>query len=546
MGRAADVLVELAVRDLGVIDRARLVLGPGLTALTGETGAGKTMLVEAISLLLGARADPALVRAGADEAVVEGRFAVDGEEVVLSRVIPSHGRSRAYLDGRMATAGALAERGAQLVDLLGQHAHHALLTTAAQRAALDRAAGIDLAPLVEARARLAAVDEHLAALGGDAGARAREADLLRYQLAELDAAALADPEQDAALAAEEDVLADAAAHREAAVLATAALTDEGGGRDRVATAQAALAGRAPFAALADRLAAALADLDDVAAEVRDAGEAVVDDPERLAAVRERRQLLVELTRKYGTAGEASTGTLADVIAYAGEAQGRLDELEAHDETVARLEDERRAAREAVAAAEAAVGAARRRAAAGLADAVTGHLRALALPGARVEVAVGEVDPGDDVAILLAPDPGTPALPVARAASGGELARTGLALRLVLTAEEPTLVFDEVDAGIGGEAAVAVGRALAALAVDRQVLVVTHLAQVAAFASAQVGVRKSTDGTTTTAEVESLEGEARVVELSRMLSGRADSTRARAHAAELLAEAQAPAVGGSAR
>ncbi|HYI62790.1 MAG TPA: AAA family ATPase [Acidimicrobiales bacterium] len=533
------MLVELAVRDLGVIDRARLVLGPGLTALTGETGAGKTMLVEAISLLLGARADPGLVRPGAGEAVVEGRFDVDGEEVVLSRVIPRDGRSRAYVDGRMATAAALAERGAALVDLLGQHAHHALLGTGAQRAALDRAAGVDLGPLVEARARVADVEARLAALGGDAGARAREIDLLRYQLAELDAARLSDPDEDQALDAEEDVLGDAAAHREAAALAAAALADEDGGRDRIATAQAALAGRSPFAAQADRLAEVLADVEDIAAEVRAAGEAVVDDPERRDAVRERRQLLADLVRKYGTAGRAGgPGTLADVIAYVGQARLRLEELESHDQTAARLDRELASARAAVTAEEATVGRARRRAATGLAEAVTGHLRRLALPGARVEVTVGQADPGDDVAILLAPSPGARALPVARAASGGELARTGLALRLVLTADQPCLVFDEVDAGIGGEAAVAVGRALAALAADRQVLVVTHLAQVAAFASAQVGVRKATDGTTTTAEVTGLEGEDRVVELSRMLSGRADSDRARAHAAELLAEAQA--------
>lgn len=532
------MLVELAVSDLGVIDRARLVLGPGLTALTGETGTGKTMLVEAISLLLGARAEPGLVRPGATEAVVEGRFVADGEEVVLTRVIPADGRSRAYVDGRMATAAALAERGADLVDLLGQHAHHALLSTGAQRAALDRFAGVDLAPLVEARTQLAAVDARLAALGGDAGARAREIDLLRYQLAELDAAALGDPDEDSGLDAEEDVLADATAHREAAAGAFAALADEGGGRDALAGALAALSGRAPFGAVAERLAAALAEVEDIAAEVRDAGEAVVDDPERLAAIRQRRQVLVDLVRKYGTARtDGGAGTLADVIAYVGEARIRLEELEGHDETAARLDRDRAAAVKAVAAAEAAVGRARRRAAADLGTAVTGHLAALALPGARVEVTVGATDPGDDVAILLAANPGAPALPVARAASGGELARTGLALRLVLTADQPTLVFDEVDAGIGGEAAVAVGRSLAALAGDRQVLVVTHLAQVAAFASAQIGVRKDSDGTSTTSVATVLAGEERVVELSRMLSGRADSDRARAHAAELLAEAQ---------
>ncbi len=532
------MLVELAVTDLGVIDRARLVLGPGLTALTGETGAGKTMLVEAIALLLGGRADPALVRPGADEAVVEGRFVDEDDEVVLARVVPRTGRSRAYVDGRMATAGALAERGRALVDLLGQHAHQALLTAAAQRQALDRAAGIDLAPLRRARDHLAEVDRRLASLGGDAGARAREIDLLRFQLTELEAADLTDADEDAALDAEEDLLADATAHRDAAAAAARAVTAEGGGRDALATALAEVAGRAPFADLADRLAGVLAEVEDLSGELRDAVDRVDDDPARLDAVRARRQLLVDLVRKYGSARAAGLGAggLVDVIAYATEAAERLAQLESHDERAGELDAERRTASAAVAAAEATVGAARRAAAPALAEAVTAHLRELALPGATIEVRVGDADPGDEVEILLSAAPGAPALPVARAASGGELARTGLALRMVLTSDEPCLVFDEVDAGIGGEAAIAVGRALAELARDRQVLVVTHLAQVAAFASAQIGVAKTTDDGGSTSVAALVEGDDRVVELSRMLSGTPDSSRVREAAAELLARA----------
>jgi DNA repair protein RecN (Recombination protein N) len=299
-------------------------------------------------------------------------------------------------------------------------------------------------------------------------------------------------------------------------------------------------GRAPFADLAERLAGALAEVEDLAGELRDGIDRVVDDPERLARVRERRQLLVDLTRKYGSAGADATGagTLADVLAYEQEASGRLADLEAHDERAAALDAERARAVAAVAKAEAAVGRARRKAAPALAAAVTGHLRALALPGAEVRVTVGATDPGDDVAVLLSADRGAPALPVAKAASGGELARTGLALRLVLTAEEPTLVFDEVDAGIGGEAAVAVGRALADLAADRQVLVVTHLAQVAAFATAQIGVTKRVGDGSVTSQAVLIEGDERVVELSRMLSGTPDSPRVREAAAELLATAAA--------
>ncbi|HWC39020.1 MAG TPA: AAA family ATPase, partial [Acidimicrobiales bacterium] len=217
------MLLELGVRDLGVIDRVSLVLGPGMTALTGETGAGKTLLVEALELLVGGRADALLVRPGADEAVVEGRFERHGEEVVLARSIPVSGRSRGWLDTRMVPASVLAETGAVLVDLHGQHAHQSLLAQAAQRDALDTFGGVDLTPVEEARARLAAIDESLAGLGGDGRARARELDLLAFQLEELDGAALDDPDEDEALASEETTLADATAHREAAATALASL-----------------------------------------------------------------------------------------------------------------------------------------------------------------------------------------------------------------------------------------------------------------------------------------------------------------------------------
>ncbi len=211
------MLTELHIENLGVIERLEIVLGPGLTALTGETGAGKTMLVEAIELLVGGRADASMVRHGADEARLDGRLVdSNGDETVLTRVIPTTGRSRAYLNGRPATVSSLADVAADAVDLHGQHAHQSLLSTATQRAALDEYGGVDLAPLREARARLTEIDAELAALGGDDRARAREIDLLRFQVDELDAAAVLDAEEDQRLDAEESMLADAAAHREAA------------------------------------------------------------------------------------------------------------------------------------------------------------------------------------------------------------------------------------------------------------------------------------------------------------------------------------------
>lgn len=530
-------LVELAVTDLGIIHQLSLVLGSGMTALTGETGAGKTLVVGAIDLLLGGRADNALVRRGAQEAVVEGRFEIDGEELILTRVVPAEGRSRAYVNGHMATAAGLAEQTAALVDLHGQHAHQSLLSARVQRDALDRFAGTDLDPLLHARREVRRLADELAGLGGDAGAREREVDLLRFQLDELDAAQLTDPDEDAGLDAREDELAGAVGHREAALAATAALTDDGGAADGVGQAVAALDGHGPFSLLVDRLRSVGAELADVAAEARRTGEGIDDDPAALAQIRERRQLLVELRRKYGSA-DGGSGTLGDVIAYRDAVDRRLADLERHEERAAALQSELAEARRREAEAAAAVGATRRRARAALAKAVEGHLADLAMAAARFEVAVGADDPGDDVTFLLAANPGSAPAPLAKVASGGELARAMLGLRLVLSAAPAVLVFDEVDAGIGGQAARAVGRSLAELGAHHQVLVVTHLPQVAAFADHQVHVSKAVRGRTTVSSVAALDGPGRVVELSRMLSGSPDSETTREAAAELLASAAA--------
>lgn len=522
------MLAELAVENLGVIDRLQLVLGPGMTALTGETGAGKTLLVEAVELLVGGRADPVLVGPAGDEAVVEGRFVRGDDEVVLRRVVPVDGRSRAYLDGRLATAGALAEAGRLLVDLHGQHAHQSLLAASSQRAALDRFGAVDLTPLQAARDELREVEAALAAIGGDDRARARELDLLRFQVDEIDAAAIAGPDEDEALEAEGDRLADAVAHREAAEAAAELLSGEGGARDGLAAAQARLADRSPFAEAASRLVGLQADLEDVAAGLRAAGEAIEPDPERLAAVRERRHRLRELRRKYGD-------TLAEVLAFRDETAGRLGELEAHEERAGELDARRARADKAFGEAAADVGRARRAAAPDLAEAAVGRLRELAMPNARLAIEVG-ADPGDEVMIRFSANPGSAPQPLAKVASGGELARTMLALRLVTTEAPPTLVFDEVDAGIGGTTALALAAALAELGAEHQVLVVTHLPQVAAFADAQVVIDKRVEGERTLTRARPVEGDERVVEVSRMLSGQPDSATAREHAGELLVDA----------
>jgi len=507
------VLVELRVRNLGVIDDVTIALQPGMTALTGETGAGKTLVVEALSLLLGGRADSSVVRAGADEAMVEGRFRLvpadgieqgtdrdgtdsAGEDLVLARSVARAGRSKAWIDGRMATVGALAEAAAGRIELHGQHQHQALVHVDAQRRALDAFGHIDLSAMEEARLHLAALTDELAQLGGDSRSRAREADLLGYQVDEIDRAAIEDPDEDARLEAEEDRLAASSAHRQAAAEALGLVSgseDGAAALDRLAGASQALAGRVPLAPLESRLRSVMAELADLATELRSVVETWEDDPARLEEVRARRQLFHQLTRKYGD-------TLGEVSAFADEARARMAALAGEEERAAPA---------------------------------TRTLQALAMPSARFSVTVEGDGPADHVVFLLGANPGEPLQPLAKAASGGELARVMLAIRLAISEGAGVMVFDEVDAGVGGAAATAVGAALAGLGRHGQVLVVTHLAQVASQADHQIEVRKQERAGRTTSVVTLLDDEARVTELSRMLSGRPDSASARKHARELL-------------
>ncbi len=547
MGR---MLVELHVRDLGVIDDVSVTLGPGMTALTGETGAGKTLLVGALSLLLGGRGDPAAVRTGADEAYVEGRFVdVDGgDEVILARSVAREGRSRAWIDGRMAPIGALAEAAAGLLELHGQHQHRTLVVPEAQRKALDAFGGVDTGPLDGARRQLAGLLRESEGLGGDAGQRVRDIELLAYQVEEVDRAGLTGPSEEAELEAEEDRLAEASAHRAAAAEALDALVgkDDGDGGhasplgtgaiDRLGEASGALAGRTPLDPLDQRVRASMAELTDLAGELRAVVETWEDDPARLEAVRARRQLIHELKRKYGS-------TLDDVLAFADAGRARLAALAEMEGRAAALDGEIAQARAEVAATGAVVAQDRRRVAPLLASEIEATLHDLAMPSARFAITVEGEGSADEVTFELAANPGESAQPLAKAASGGELSRTMLAVRLALTDAPGVLVFDEVDAGVGGAAATAVGTALAGLGNYAQVLVVTHLAQVAAQADHQVEVRKMEADGRTRSEVTMLDRDSRVVEISRMLSGSPDSDSARQHARELLGP-RGPAAGES--
>ena len=529
------MLTELHIENLGVIDTLDLQLSEGLVALTGETGAGKTMIVEAINLLVGGRADAGMVRPGASEARVEGRFVFGEEEVILCRTIPLDGRSRAYVNGRLATVGQLAEHGLDLVDMHGQHAHQSLLGAKAQREALDSYAKVDLEPLRNARAAVTEIDAALATLGGDDRMRAREIDLLRFQVTEIIEAALQGADEDELLSREEDVLADAVNYREALWKAVASLAEESGATDNLGTAISALSHKEPFAGFVTRLKALQGELEDVSADIRDEAESIEENPARLDVVRQRRQLLVDLRRKYGD-------SLVEVIKFGEESAVRLAELESFEARAATLDQERALAVRKLEAAQSVVGKARRDGAGPLAQQVQKHLRTLAMAHAVIDVSVGQ-DPGDEVVFLLAANPGSPVMPLTKVASGGELARTMLALRLVLSSGPNTLVFDEVDAGIGGEAAVAVAQALAQLGKRHQVLVVTHLPQVAAAGHAHIQVSKSVRSGKTFAQAATLDQEERIAEIARMLSGGVAEATALEHARELLRDSHKTAGAG---
>jgi len=580
----------MRIRSLGVIEDAVVELSPGFTAVTGETGAGKTMVVTSLGLLLGGRADPALVRVGAKQAVVEGRVALepdarvaaraeeagaelDDGALLISRTVSAEGRSRAHLGGRGVPVGLLGELADDLVAVHGQTDQQGLLRPARQREALDRYAGdavaVPLAKYAASYRRLREVAREYEELTTRARERAQEADLLRFGVEEI-AAAEPLPGEDAELAAEAERLGHAEALASAAAAAHAGLAgnpEDPEGVDAgtvVAAAQRALDAVSAHDPVLRDLAARLGEvgilIGDVAGELAGYADDLDADPLRLAAVEERRAVLAHLVRKYGgEPGEELRGTDA-VLEWARRGAARLAELEGDDDRVGALAAERDALRAELSELGQALTDARTEAAERFAAAVTAELAELAMPHARVTVAIRQteaagpddgIDIGgravaygptgaDEVELQLAPHPGAQPRPIAKGASGGELSRVMLAVEVVFAGSDPvpTYLFDEVDAGVGGKAAVEVGRRLARLAKTAQVVVVTHLPQVAAFADRQLLVEKTNDGSVTRSGVSVLEGEDRVRELSRMLAGLEDSELGRAHAEELLAAAKA--------
>ncbi len=428
----------------------------------------------------------------------------------------------------MASQAALAEVAAGLIELHGQHEHRSLTQTDAQRRAVDTFGHIDLTELETAQRHLRRLTAESDALGGDERERARQVDLLRYQIDEIDAAGIEHPEEEKQLAVEEDRLAAAETCRRSAAAALAAVSgsDESSAVGRLAEASGALAGSGPLAPVEARVRSTMGDLSDLATELRTIVETWEDDPERLEHVRSRRHLFRQLERKYG-------GDLGEVLDFAARARQQLAGIDQEEHRARELDGEIRSARRALEEAESRVATARRIAAPRLATEIETTLRGLAMPSARFSISVEGEGPGDRITFQLAANPGEPSQPLAKVASGGELARTMLAVRLAVRGSPGVTAFDEVDAGVGGAAATAVGEALAELAASGQVLVVTHLAQVAALADQQIEVRKSEQDGRTRSEVAPLDPDARVVEISRMLSGRPDSQSARRHARELL-------------
>lgn len=547
------MLHELRVENLLLIERAELRLAPGLNVLTGETGAGKTVLAHALDLLLGGRARTGIVRPGAAEAYVEGvfdlpvglrellgdRVAPDAEELVLARRVSAEGRSRAYLNGRSASVADLREAAEGLISFYGQHEHRRLMLASSQLELLDAAGG---AAQSERRAAYASVHARVRELEGSldelrerAGARDRELDLLRYELGEIDAAGPSE-EEEAELLARRDRLRHVEALRGAALgAAEAATADEGGVATVLAAAGALLDGVAGVDAQLDALGArwrALAiEADDLAADLRHYGEGLEAEPGELEALEERLAAWDRLKRKHG-------GTIAAVLAHAEECRARIAELDraevALEEATAELASVR-AQREALAAE---LREARAAAADVLAADVRSRLADLAMEAASFEIALEDREAGatgaDAVEFLIAPNPGVPPAPLRETASGGELSRVMLALLGAANdgRADAVLVFDEVDAGIGGHTARAVGEQLRALAAGRQVLCITHLPQVASLAARHFSIAKDVSREPAVTTVTQL-AEAQVVgELVRMLGAPEDDVAARRHAKEL--------------
>jgi len=559
------MLRELRIENLLLIERAELRLEPGLNAITGETGAGKTVLAHSLDLLLGGRPKTDIVRPGAEEAWVEGAFDLDPamgadpdlaeliervpageEEIVLARRVSAAGRSSAFVAGRAATAADLKALGGRLLAFYGQHEHRKLTLASAQAEVLDGFAGPDHLELRDAyrsaHAEAVAAERELGELRDREGARERDLDLLRFELAEIEELA-PDPGERDELVTERDRLQSVEGLREAAASAVAALSGAEGGEEGTATATLAAAegalGRGPgsdpaLGELHSRVAAIAVEAADVAAELRSYLDDLEADPERLEQVESRLDAIERLIRKHGGSAEA-------VLEHGERCRAEIEQLERADQHAGELEAAlARAERERARLGEE-LSDSRGKAAPELESAVAAELSELAMDGARIVVALEPHPRGfgpsgrESIELRVATNPGMPLAPLGETASGGELSRVMLALTgQGRGSEVETLVFDEIDAGIGGKVARRVGERLRDLGEERQVLCITHLPQVASLAAAHFRVHKSAAGESTTATVERVGGDELVAEIVRMLGADGGDEAAEGHARELLA------------
>jgi len=568
------VLLELRIENLLLIERAELRPGTGLSAITGETGAGKTVLAHALDLLLGGKPRQGIVRPGASEAYVEGVFELppglleepeladlrervgedlDGEgasaaaptEIVLARRVGAGGRTRAFVQGRSATAADLQALGGRLVAFLGQHEHRRLMLASAQLDLLDGFCGRDQlerrASLADAHARMRELERELADLRERAGTRDRDLDLLAFEIEEIEELGPTEDEKRSLLAERarlrqlDGLLAAAGAGAEAIAPSGEGLGVAGLLADAERMTEPVASADTEMRGFGERLMALRLEAEELGADLRRYADSLEGEPGRLDVVEERLDLYDRLERKHG-------GSVAAVLAHAERCRAERAQLEHAEVVTERAEaalTEARAERDKLAMR---VTAARKKAAPKLAERVREELGALAMEGASFQIMLEEREElgptgAERVEFLLAPNPGVPAAPIREAASGGELSRVMLALMTVAGAgESRTVVFDEVDAGVGGQTARAVGERLRALGEGRQVLCITHLPQIAALAGAHFRIEKSADTDTALTTVESLEGDGVVIELCRMLGAEASDTAARRHAEELLAAA----------
>jgi DNA repair protein RecN (Recombination protein N) len=558
------MLRELRIENLLLIERAELRLGEGLNAITGETGAGKTVLAHSLDLLMGGKARAQIVRPGAPEAWVEGVFDLPAglleepelaelaerlpegaEEVVLGRRVSAGGRTSAFVAGRAATAADLKLLGGRLLAFFGQHEHRRLTISSAQLEILDGFAGPEHLELRrayrEAHRECGRLEAELAGLREREGSRERDLDLSRYELSEIEEVA-PDPEERDELGRQRERLRHAEGLREAAVIAHAGLAgadaDGGGAAAALAQAEAALQGAAGLDrrldALAERAAALAVELDDVASELRAYAEEAEADPAALQAVEERLDAIDRLERKHG-------GSVESVLTHAEHCREEIARLEGAGERSAEAEAALTEAESRRADLAERLSAGREAASGPLEERVAEELERLAMAGASLEVALEPHPDGygaagrETVELRVAPNPGIEAAPLRDAASGGELSRVMLALSgLGEAASAGTMVFDEIDAGVGGKTARVVGERLQALGRGRQVLCITHLPQVASLADVHFRLEKDVGGEQAVATVERLEGEGVVAEIRRMLGAEESDETATKHARELLA------------